>query len=219
MVGAFFCSELQTAHKIGGGGGGVPGSGNTDCACANNFCAAPLPPCNVVHIHVHICMVKGPHEYMYDVLTVTLYPVLYRVTKKTVRHPSSSSTPSNRLLLSSPAIVFKNTKNDSAITDPAHSSMVAGVLGGLLPDISPITYNETGCATEGEGEDEQPPVRAAERTESGNSDGCLTMGVVETRKVLTRQQLFPPTPIKDVHMEVSVRLCMYMHKYNWYAPS
>ena len=124
------------------------------------------------------------------------YPMLCSITKKTVRHPSSSSTPSNPLLFS-PAIIFKNAKNDSIISDPSRSSMVVGVPGGLLPDISPISCNEVGQGEELGGVVEASPTDdGTERVTGGEFK--------EPRKVLSRQKLFPSTPCKDVHMEVSV---------------
>ena len=82
--------------------------------------------------------------------------------------------------------------------------MVVGVPGGLLPDISPISCNELVQGEESVGVVETSPT-------DDRNEGVTGGEFKEPRKVLSRQKLFPSTPCKDVHMEVSVLCAVVAH--------
>ena len=123
-----------------------------------------------------------------------------------MRHPSSSSTPSNPLFSS--AIVF-DADTDG---DPAHSSMIVGLHDNGPPDVSPI-----GCSGVG-GSDMQSVSVEGEGVSVSGEEGALSEEMKEESDSKRKEQLvekvpcqqkFPSTPSKDVHMQVSTYVFLF----------
>ena len=134
------------------------------------------------------------------------------MSKKITRHPSNSSTPGPSNPLFSPAVLFKSARADTS-TNPAHSSMVLGVPGGLFPDVSPIGggCSEVQLCTGPGGvtRASQTPTGEVEEGGSGHDGGLLSLvdsGVKEDHHHHQMEPQFPSTHSKDVHMQVSTEL-------------